>query len=303
MMTLIRKPKNIEKVIKLPTVAKYENKQHLTIPETNFLHMLIGGENGSGKSGWINSIIANLLHRNFVMWGIDCKGGIELTPWYKRFERIAENATDATPMLQDLYDVVEQRMHFIKSQKAEKWDDAWGPRYLLFIDEVVECLSERAIPKMIDEELKSGETINRKETQTEAKRRGKEELETRLEMLKSLASRARATGVTLILATQHPTADVLPSAIKANLVLRVCCKVTSSDALRVILGSGTTSGLKPEMISATKPGTALVKGFPECGWDTRLARAFYYPKDNIYSAMEEFDYERWSTHWGITSNM
>ncbi len=298
MLTMLRKP--VQEVATMPAVAEYQSGQKVTIPEQQFLHMLIGGENGSGKSGWINSIIANLLHRNFIMWGIDCKGGIELTPWLKRFGRIAENPTDATPMLRDLYDLVEERMQIVKNNRAEKWKDEWGPRYILFIDEVVECLSERAIPQIADFEDKKGDVVTRMETATEAKSRGKNELQLRMEMLKSLASRSRAAGVTLVLATQHPTADVLPSAIKANLVLRVCCKVTSSDALRVILGNGTTEGISPEKIPNNSPGSALIKGFPESGWNIRLARAFYYTKEEIGRAMQSFDYERWAAHWNVT---
>ena len=45
-------------------------------------NVLIGGIMGSGKSGVLNVIIANLAGcRNVVLWGIDLKGGMELQPW------------------------------------------------------------------------------------------------------------------------------------------------------------------------------------------------------------------------------
>ena len=45
-------------------------------------NVLIGGIMGSGKSGILNVIIANLAGcRDVLLWGIDMKGGMELQPW------------------------------------------------------------------------------------------------------------------------------------------------------------------------------------------------------------------------------
>jgi S-DNA-T family DNA segregation ATPase FtsK/SpoIIIE len=65
-------------------------------------NVLIGGIMGSGKSGILNVIIANLAAcRDVVLWGIDMKGGMELQPWAACFERLAFTPGQATQLFRD----------------------------------------------------------------------------------------------------------------------------------------------------------------------------------------------------------
>ena len=65
-------------------------------------NILIGGIMGSGKSGILNVIIANLAaYRDVILWGIDMKGGMELQPWAACFDRLAFTPQQATQLFRD----------------------------------------------------------------------------------------------------------------------------------------------------------------------------------------------------------
>ena len=65
-------------------------------------NVLIGGIMGSGKSGILNVIIANLAGcRDVVLWGIDMKGGMELQPWAACFDRLAFTPEQADQLFRD----------------------------------------------------------------------------------------------------------------------------------------------------------------------------------------------------------
>jgi S-DNA-T family DNA segregation ATPase FtsK/SpoIIIE len=283
-----------ENEVQMPAIGSYLNSMDEVIDEDVFInpdrfpHMLIGGLSGSGKSSWINSIIANLLHEPIVMWGIDCKYGVELTPWRKRFERLADSPDAATTLIRDVYWMVQDRLQRMKAGGVRLWPTAWGPRYIVFIDEIVEFLAPRADPK-------PGETTAKREA------RAKNEAKSRELDLISLASISRAARVTLVVATQNPTVDVVPTSVKSNMDYRVCCRVKSSQSYGVILGHGSNdsqvnNSLSPQDLRFDMPGVAFVdwgEGFH------RKARAFYYDDDEIQAAMDRFEYHRWAEHWGI----
>ena len=53
-------------------------------------HVLFGGATGAGKSGGLNVLIGNLSAcRDVVLWGIDLKKGMELSPWLPCLDRLA----------------------------------------------------------------------------------------------------------------------------------------------------------------------------------------------------------------------
>lgn len=294
MLTLLKTPELQEQeAVKMPAIASYLTKfndvtsEEVYINESRFPHMLIGGVTGSGKSSWINSIIANLLHEPFIMWGVDCKEGIELTPWKKRLSRLANTPEDATPLINDLYWIVKERSAFLRGIGGKSWSLEWGPRYILFIDEIVEFLSERV-------------ERNKDETMTEAAKRARDEKNSRLNDLVSLASISRAAGVTLVLATQNPTVDILPTSVKSNLDLRVCCRVKSAQSYGVILGHGSKDALTETMSTKDIPFDMPGAAYIDWGEDRlRKARAFHYPEKEIERAMTTFNYDRWAQHFGI----
>lgn len=64
---------------------------------------------------------------------------------------------------------------------------------------------------------------------------GKKDREAFEQDLSTLAAAARLVGIHLVIATQHPSADVITPTIKANLDARVALRVASSTNSRVVL--------------------------------------------------------------------
>lgn len=278
----------------MPTIGKYENGDPVTIDLSRFYHMLIAGEQGAGKSSWINATLAAFLNLPVEFWGIDCKGGVELSPWAKRFapNRLAVNATDATKILTDLNNMIDIRLEFMEQKGIRKWDTRYGPLIACLMDEGAEVFD-------IDIQQRPGETITAAET------RSKGELKSREQAAMSTARRGRAAGVTLMIATQHPTHDVIPMQIKMNCPLKVCCYVESKTAINVILGEGASQMLTYEDFLDENQdiieGFAYIKGFRGRAGLFKAARAYWYTDERIEQFMANFNYERWADHYGITS--
>ncbi|MCX7858997.1 MAG: FtsK/SpoIIIE domain-containing protein, partial [Chloroflexus sp.] len=71
----------------------------------------------------------------------------------------------------------------------------------------------------------------------------KKEREEFEQSLSELAAAARAVGIHIVLATQHPSADVITPTIKANLDARVALRVASQVNSRVVLDAGGAENL------------------------------------------------------------
>ena len=68
-------------------------------------HAIVGGATGSGKSGGLNELIANLAAcGDVVIWAIDLKRGIELKPWAACIDRLATTPGEAAALLADAVD-------------------------------------------------------------------------------------------------------------------------------------------------------------------------------------------------------
>lgn len=63
-------------------------------------HAIVGGATGSGKSGGLNELIANLAACcDVVIWAIDLKRGMELKPWAPCIDRLATTPGEAAALL------------------------------------------------------------------------------------------------------------------------------------------------------------------------------------------------------------
>ena len=193
-------------------------------------HLLIAGTTGSGKSVFINNLIAGLVCKNtakemrFVF--IDPKM-VELAA-YKKLPHLAcpvisDIKTDASTLLNRMVEEMEMRYESMlaletrniqefnetirKHRRSEfvKFNGKWQvlPYVVFLIDEFADMVF------MLGKEA--------------------EELITRL------AQKARAAGIHLVIATQRPSVDVVTGLIKANFPTRVAFRVQSGTDSRVIL--------------------------------------------------------------------
>jgi S-DNA-T family DNA segregation ATPase FtsK/SpoIIIE len=188
-------------------------------------NVLIGGIMGSGKSGILNLIIANLAGcRDVVLWGIDMKGGMELQPWTACFDRLAFTPEQAIQLFRDAVGKLNERAARMAAEGKRLWESTPDdPALIIIVDEYAE-LPEDA-QKFAD----------------------------------SLARRGRAVAVNLIAATQRPTQAAMGknTAVRSQMDIRICLRVREPRDADLILGQGMmNSGWHAHKL--TKPGAFLV---------------------------------------------
>jgi len=183
-------------------------------------HILVGGESGSGKSTWLNAMLAALLAghspEELQVAIVDPKQ-VEFQAYRglpHLFEDLATEVDQAEALL--------ARVLFEMDRRAVLFSGVGAKNLGLYNDRVDEPLSLvlLVIDEVTDIALQAG--------------------------LKSdfyrdlirLASKGRAFGLVLVLATQNPKAEVLNTLIRGNLSTRIAFRVTTVEHSRVILGEG-----------------------------------------------------------------
>jgi S-DNA-T family DNA segregation ATPase FtsK/SpoIIIE len=212
-------------------VAVYETGEPLRV---NLLrkHALFGGATGSGKSTLLNAFLATLAPApDVLLWGIDFAGGTALVPWRACFGRIATTPTDARAVLADACRVIEVRNRLLVHRGRDAWQPTPDtPAVVLPVDELAELV----------EQLPDAATY-----------------------LDSISRLGRKTAVTLLVATQRPTQEALGGgALRAQLTVRVCLRVTEPADGELILGRGKAKqGYRPDLLDA--PGKLLAWDPPD----------------------------------------
>jgi DNA segregation ATPase FtsK/SpoIIIE, S-DNA-T family len=231
------RPLPMPELVGRPTITRpvlvgvYETGEPLRV---NLLrkHALFGGATGSGKSTLLNAFLATLAPApDVLLWGIDFAGGTALIPWQQCFGRIATTPTEARALLSDACRVVEVRNRWLVHHGRDAWQPTPDtPALVLPVDELAELV----------EQLPDAATS-----------------------LDSIARLGRKTAVTLLVATQRPTQDALGGgALRAQLTVRVCLRVTEPADGDLILGRGKAKqGYRPDLLDA--PGKLLAWDPPD----------------------------------------
>jgi DNA segregation ATPase FtsK/SpoIIIE, S-DNA-T family len=212
-------------------VAVYETGEPLRV---NLLrkHALFGGATGSGKSTLLNAFLATLAPApDVLLWGIDFAGGTALIPWQACFGRVATTPTEARAVLADACRVIEVRNRWLVHHGRDAWQPTPdAPALVVPVDELAELV----------EQLPDAATS-----------------------LDSIARLGRKTAVTLLVATQRPTQEALGGgALRAQLTVRVCLRVTEPADGELILGRGKAKqGYRPDLLDA--PGKLLAWDPPD----------------------------------------
>lgn len=171
-------------------------------------HVLVAGSTGSGKSVMLHNILASLLLRNtpssaqFLI--IDPKM-VEFEYFYHDIPvlycPIVTEPSDAINALERASVEMMNRYDINRQRGHRFWE---GRQLYIIIDEIADLISA-----------------------------GGKRLE---KIIEKIARLGRGAGVHLIVATQHPTADVLSRQITTNLDARICLHVKDSSASRLVLG-------------------------------------------------------------------
>ena len=179
-------------------------------------HMLVAGSTGSGKSVFINGIIASLLMRNTPY---DLKM-ILIDPKMVEFKQYAEldyvkyitNTDKAISTLSKLCDEMDRRYNVMANEGCRdldsynyKFPSKRMPRIIMIIDEMADMMIDKKYGKQVEKNIIR------------------------------IAQKARACGIHMILATQRPSREVVTGLIKANIPCRVCLSVMSRTDSMVVL--------------------------------------------------------------------
>ena len=218
-------------------------------------HAILGGATGSGKSGGLNEIMANLAAcRDVVIWAIDLKRGVELKPWAACIGRLATTPAEAGALLSDAVTVLYARAEHMASHGWREWQPAEAaPALVIIIDEYAELAEQ--VPRA----LKDTDTI---------------------------ARLGRAPAVTLIAATQRPTQKVMgQGAVRSQMNIRIAFRIQEQRDVDLVLGQGMLkAGWHAHKLNA--PGKFLVSS-PEHD-NPRRARAYLLTDDDVTEAAARY---------------
>ncbi|MEK3976031.1 FtsK/SpoIIIE domain-containing protein [Psychrobacillus sp. FSL K6-1267] len=184
-------------------------------------HFVLGGATRYGKSNFINSIIVSLIQSksdHVKLFLIDLKGGVEFSDYQnlKQTVSIAFEPEDALETLNKAYDTminIQKRLRKLGKKKVQEANIK--ERYFIIVDEVGELNPYEAI----DSDEKKLKIACQK-------------------YMSQIARLGAGLGFRLIVATQYPLGTVVNNQIKQNSDAKLCFRVQSEVASRVVLDSG-----------------------------------------------------------------
>ena len=173
-------------------------------------HLLVAGATGSGKSVFLQMLIANAAERNDTkLFLIDTKRvefNIYRDPAFDGLvQRVDDDFEGAMETLEFLSNVMTERYKYMASVGIQSMEeDPIFDKFVLIIDEAADL--------MLFDRTKTFE-----------------------KQVAKLAGLARAAGIYIVFATQRPDVSVVTGLIKANFPARLACKVTTKIDSKVVL--------------------------------------------------------------------
>lgn len=215
----------------------------------NVSGVVVGGVPGGGKSAWLSMALASLAEREDVQWLlIDGKQGYDLEALAARSYRYVsgEEAGDLEVVkaaLQDAQTLMVERLRY--SRELYGHSNLWSvgpsrlhPAVVVVIDECQTYLDPKSFPtketKAVGAEIDS--------------------------IVRDRVKRGRSAGIVVILSTQRPTADSIPTSTRDNCGLRVCFSVRTREAAAAVLGEFSTETSVNPIGAPTGVGVSSVAG-------------------------------------------
>ncbi len=242
-----------EKDMMLPIVLGESSEgENVMVDFATNPHTLICGSTGSGKSVLMHNLVANMVYLNAL-------GARDIELYLvdpKQVEFVAYAAPEFKEYVVDVisdYDSIVDLM--------ERLEIEMESRYALLKEKGYRSLSENPslmsqIVVVIDEVADI--IVNYDKASKRFQR-----------AVASIAQKARAAGIHIIMATQRPSTDVITGTIKANFPARIACKTSSKVDSQVILGAPGAEGLMGR-------GDAIITGIDSFDM-TRFQVAFSEP--------------------------
>jgi hypothetical protein len=226
-----------------------ENGHGVGLPLANVSGVLVGGTPGSGKSAWLGFALAGFAVRDDVQLAVvDGRGGHDhdaLAPRCWRYVA-GDDAHDLSVVLDALRAVRTLARERISNSVGllyghhNLWSagpSARHPAVFVVIDEFQAYMPSQFTSKA-DKET-AGEITS---------------------IVTDLVKRGRSAGIVVFLATQRPTTDSIPSALRDNCGNRVCFSVMNRDSAEAVLGVYSVEGDVSPIRQPTGIGVAVVNG-------------------------------------------
>lgn len=217
----------------------------VTYAETSGI--VVGGVPGAGKSAGATVLTAPLLASPIAaVHIIDGKGGADWD-WARNCADSFTNDDTDLMALADRLETFEYRC--LEDLRTHPWSEsdpnfwhvgpsALHPFHLIVIDE---CQTLFDVTGVLDKDEKAAMLRMRRSVM-------------------QIVKKGRSAGWCVMLLTQKPTADSIPTAIRDNCSLRVSFRVTTREAATATLGDVPADGLSPLEIPAPRKGGAVVQG-------------------------------------------
>jgi hypothetical protein len=179
--------------------------------------LLVGGEPGSGKSSLLNVVASHAAKSPDAHLVLIDPNEVQFGPWKDRALAYAsDDADDALDVLELVRDEIRRRLTLLKTlpgvvRKVTRDIAAEHdlPLWVLLVDELAFHTSVVGSPKQ------------RADFNTAAR---------------DVVARCRAAGIVPLMATQRPTADVVPTSLRDLFSLRCAFRTTTTTSSDVILG-------------------------------------------------------------------
>ncbi len=218
LLSLLTEPKPAE----LPIIIGISPNGKPVIEDlAEFPHLLVAGTTKSGKSVFLRNVLISLLsvyrpgQIEFLIIDPKQTDFVQFTklPFLRKGKVIVERRAAREALLELVYEEMPRRQRHIahRSMKIKNFNQRYPAEAL------------PPIVAIIDEYGMLTSLMNRKE---------REAFE---QDLSTLAAAARSVGIHLVIATQHPSAEVITPTIKANLDARIAFRVASPIYSRVVL--------------------------------------------------------------------
>jgi DNA segregation ATPase FtsK/SpoIIIE-like protein len=191
--------------------------------------VLLGGSPGSGKSVAVWSLLLGCLRDPLVSLVIlDLKpSAIETAALHDRAEIVADNTADAANALRRVWLHIEATNADLRARRLEKVP-AGSPRVVIVVDEAAELAWD-------DDGREAAELLQR------------------------IVAVGRASGVSVIMATQKPSGSVIPTDLRDLFAQRLCFRVGNRAQAETVLGPLAPT-VEPWAISTAAPGTGYAVG-------------------------------------------
>lgn len=213
-----------------------------------YRNLIAAGEPGSGKSGALNNIVAHAaLADDCRLWLMDGKR-VELGLWRPCAEVFVGSSLDEAI----------ERLVELQTEMDHRYDllDAAGLRKITVGD------GTEAIMLVVDELAYYSATVGDKRTREQFSI-----------LLRDLVARGRAAGIIVVIATQRPSHDIIPTSLRDLFGYRLAFRCTTETSSDIVLGHGWHArGVDASTLDPGVPGVGWLLaegGIPRrirCSW-------------------------------------